>query len=506
MINISLKTREFTSKIDVEATFRFLSKQYADRPFLLESVFDATSTTLAKKFSSNSLICLNPLLAVSCKNGKCTLAGEKSIISQLPKGLITRTLKKGETPVDFLRKIYHHVAGSNAQRRDENFPNEHFGKSDSCIKASGDSCAGRFSGGFVGFAAYELAGYFERLPKPVSDPLGLPDIYFILHQDYLLYDHNSSSVRLLTFAENAEARFASLERSFKKQQIPKAKLNQFPPYKVSSNKTREEFMSMVEAAKAYIRIGDIFQVVPSRRLCIESAKPAMDTYESLRALNPSPYMFCLDFGEFMFIGASPETQVRLTNGLIELRPIAGTRRRGSSATEEEAISKELLADEKELAEHTMLVDLARNDIGRVCAPGTLSIPESFLIEKYSHVQHIVSHVTGKLVDGCDMFDVFRHTFPAGTVSGAPKIRAMEIISELEGGQRGAYAGAVGYFDLKGNLDFCISIRMIVKKGNLHYLQAGAGIVADSKPDREYVETMEKLNSTVCCLTGKTLEE
>ncbi len=484
MINISLKTKAYSEKIDVEATFRFLSKQYADRPFLLESVFDATSTTLAKKFSAISLICLNPLLTVSCKDGKCTIAGETSIISQLPKDLITCTLKAGETPVDFLRKIY------------------------SCFNVSWDCSLGAdrwFSGGFVGFAAYELAGYFERLPKPARDPLGLPDMYFILHQDYIVYKPNSSSVRLLTFAANAEARFASLECGFEKKQAPKIKSTPSFPYKLSSNKTREEFMAMVEAAKAYIRIGDIFQAVPSRRLCIESAKPAMDTYESLRALNPSPYMFYLDFGEFMFIGASPETQVRLTNGLIELRPIAGTRRRGSSASEEDAISKELLSDEKELAEHTMLVDLARNDIGRVCAPGTLSIPESFLIEKYSHVQHIVSHVTGKLAYGCDMFDVFRHTFPAGTVSGAPKIRAMEIITELEGEQRGAYAGAVGYFDLKGNLDFCISIRMIVKKGSLHYLQAGAGIVADSKPEREYVETMEKLNSTVCCLTGKTLD-
>ena len=502
MIILPQSTKEFRKSLDIAETFRALVTAHGPKSFLLESVFDKTSSSLAKRFSSNSIICLTPLVEVRCKNGKCTLSGEKGIVSKFPKGLRAYSLGHGETPLDYLRRIH----GSFALAND--------------APDGGASAGDRFSAGFVGYVTYELAAYFENLPaaRALPDPLALPELCFVLHRDYVLYEHDTGKVRLVTHCapKDAPKTLATLEKHLalvtktganhlKSASTQKSPVNS-PTFKISCNKSKKEFMAMVEKAKGYIRIGDVFQVVPSRRLCIESSKPPFETYESLRAINPSPYMFYLGFGEFEFIGASPETQVRLTDGLIEVRPIAGTRRRGANAREEKALEKELMADEKELAEHTMLVDLARNDIGRVCRPGSLSLPESFLLEKYSHVQHIVSHVTGKLAEGSDAFDVLMHTFPAGTVSGAPKIRAMEIIAELEGEQRGAYAGAMGYFDLRGNMDFCISIRMIVRKGRKHYLQAGAGIVADSKPEREYVESREKLNSTAYALTGTELDD
>ena len=262
-----------------------------------------------------------------------------------------------------------------------------------------------------------------------------------------------------------------------------------------------KFPDAVERAKQHIRAGDIFQVVLSQRFECEFAGRALDVYRCLRFINPSPYMFCLNFGdEFSLVGSSPEMHVRLTGNIVEIRPIAGTRRRGATAQEDEENARELLADAKERAEHVMLVDLARNDIGRIADFGSVQVTEWMGIERYSHVMHIVSHVSGRLRSGCNGFDLFKATFPAGTVSGAPKIRAMQIISELEKGKRGCYAGAVGYFGFDGNVDSCIVLRSLVLKDGKAYFQAGAGIVADSDPRREYEETLGKAGATLQALS------
>ena len=272
---------------------------------------------------------------------------------------------------------------------------------------------------------------------------------------------------------------------------------QAPP---RSNLRREEFEHAVEQAKEYIRAGDIFQVVLSQRFESPFQGEPLDFYRCLRFINPSPYMFCLKFGnDFALVGSSPEMHVRLVGNTVEIRPIAGTRARGATPAQDEANAAELLADPKERAEHIMLVDLARNDVGRVAEFGTVRVTEFMEIERYSHVMHIVSNVTGHLRNGCSAFDVVRATFPAGTVSGAPKIRAMQIISEMENTRRGCYAGAIGYFGFDGNIDSCIALRCAVLKDAQAYFQAGAGIVADSDPKREYEETVSKARAMMKAL-------
>jgi anthranilate synthase component 1 len=258
--------------------------------------------------------------------------------------------------------------------------------------------------------------------------------------------------------------------------------------------TPAHFKEIVRKAKRYIEAGDVIQVVLSQRFSMESGAHPFNIYRALRIINPSPYMFYLGFEGAKLIGSSPEVMVRLEDGRIELRPIAGTRRRGATPEEDGMLEKELLSDPKELAEHVMLVDLGRNDVGRVAFAGSVKVTDFKVIEKYSHVMHIVSNVTGKLKKGLDAFDVFRAAFPAGTVTGAPKVRAMQIISELEGTRRGAYAGAAGYFSLTGNMDMCITIRTVLAAGRKLYIQAGAGIVADSKPAAEFRETLNKASA------------
>jgi anthranilate synthase component 1 len=257
------------------------------------------------------------------------------------------------------------------------------------------------------------------------------------------------------------------------------------------NFTKTEFESMVDRSKEYIRAGDIIQVVGSQRFEKTYDRPALDLYRSLRLVNPSPYMFIFDTGEYALVGASPEVHVRLTDRRVETRPIAGTRPRGATPAEDVRMEKELLADDKERAEHLMLVDLARNDLGRVCKPGSVEVMEYAIIERYSHVMHIVSQVEGKLAADKNAYDLMRATFPAGTVSGAPKVRAMQIIAEFESTARGTYAGALGYFSFDGNLDCCILIRTALLKGKKIYIQSGAGLVADSVPTAEYQETLNK---------------
>jgi len=268
----------------------------------------------------------------------------------------------------------------------------------------------------------------------------------------------------------------------------------------AGNFTKAAFEKMVDDSKEFIRAGDIFQIVLSQRFSRAFTKTPLDLYRALRTVNPSPYMFLLETGDFALVGASPEVHVRLTDRKVEIRPIAGTRPRGKTAAEDATFEKDLLADDKERAEHLMLVDLARNDIGRVCAYGSVKVPEFMLIERYSHVMHIVSQVEGQLAPECTAFDLMRATFPAGTVSGAPKIRAMQLISEKEGTQRGSYAGALGYFSYDGNLDSCITLRTALVKGGQVHIQAGAGVVADSVPAAEYQETINKASALFKAIT------
>ncbi|PYJ99118.1 MAG: anthranilate synthase component I [Verrucomicrobia bacterium] len=363
----------------------------------------------------------------------------------------------------------------------------------------------RFAGGAVGFFGYEAIHFFEpKVPVAHRDDLNLPEALFMITNSLLIFDHRLRSLKVVVNAflddgslEDVYAQAAESIDTIMHQLTKAADLrlisnvdSQMDPAR--SNFRPEEFGRAVEQAKEYIRAGDIFQVVLSQRFESNFDGDPLDFYRCLRFINPSPYMFCLKFGDdFSLVGSSPEMHVRLTGETIEIRPIAGTRARGATAAEDEHNASELLADPKECAEHIMLVDLARNDVGRVADFGTVRVTEMMEIERYSHVMHIVSNVSGHLRAGRTAFDLLKATFPAGTVSGAPKIRAMQIISELEKTRRGCYAGAIGYFGFDGNFDSCIALRCAVLKNKKAYFQAGAGIVADSNPYLEYEETVNK---------------
>ncbi len=363
-----------------------------------------------------------------------------------------------------------------------------------------------FFGGAVGYLSYDLVRFFERLPETARDELNLPDLHLLVTDTLVIFDHVRHRLLVVANArvppesdldvayDDAIARLNAIEAQVRASLPPLPTPPRQPGVEMTSNMTREQFEATVRQAKEYIAAGDIFQVVPSQRLTRPTQAAPFSIYRALRGLNPSPYMFFLDLGgdpPTHLIGSSPEVLVRLQGRMAEVRPIAGTRPRGKNANEDQALEAELLADPKERAEHVMLVDLGRNDLGRVCEFGTVQVPDLFTIERYSHVIHIVSRVTGRLRDGLDAYDLLRATFPAGTVSGAPKVRAMEIIEELEGVRRGHYAGAVGYFGFNGNMDTCITIRTILMRNNVAYLQAGGGIVADSHPTREWEETLHK---------------
>jgi len=362
----------------------------------------------------------------------------------------------------------------------------------------------RFCGGFVGYLGYDIVRFFERLDDGNPDDLNLPDLLFMEVKDLYIFDHIKQRVIILTHAslEDGSVRsvynkarmrlfemYEGLKKSVSQQTVVLPRY--VPEQKLKSNLKKQEFLNAVKKAKKYIREGDIIQVVLSQRFEKKVNIPDAEIYRWLRFINPSPYMYYLRCDDHTLIGSSPEVFVRCENGKAELRPIAGTRRRGKNEDEDLRLEQELLNDEKEKAEHIMLVDLGRNDLGRVCKYGSVNVKELMVIEKYSHVMHIVSDVVGELKRDKDVFDLIRAAFPAGTVSGAPKVRAMEIIDELENTRRGVYAGCVGYFSYSGNLDSCITIRTIVKKADIAYIQAGAGIVADSVPEREYQETVNK---------------
>jgi len=363
----------------------------------------------------------------------------------------------------------------------------------------------RLSCGAVGYMGYDVVRFVEHLPDCPEDDRGLPDIYFMFFDEIVIFDHLNKTIRVVCSQrtdglspEEAYGRATGrIDAAIKKLREPLALVSDdiepggdlTRPYE--SNFRREDYLKAVETAKEYIRAGDIFQVVPSQRLMCETSAPAFDIYRALRVINPSPYMFYLRFGDLSLVGSSPEVMVRVENRRVTVRPIAGTRRRGASDKEDEALAAELLADPKERAEHIMLVDLGRNDVGRVCKYRTVKLDEVMVIEKYSHVMHIVSNVSGELRDDMTALDALKACIPAGTLSGAPKVRAMEIIDELEPTKRGPYGGAVGYFDFSGNMDTCITIRTVILDGRKAYVQAGGGIVADSVPEREFQETLNK---------------
>lgn len=365
----------------------------------------------------------------------------------------------------------------------------------------------RFTGGAVGFVGYEYITRIEpTVPAAKADPLGVPLLYFMLSDSLLIFDRAKQTLRLCVNAHVRgdagaayDAAVTELEALYGLLRQPRelAPAPLVEPAKVEvpkGNFTRERFEQAVRDSKEFIRAGDIIQVVGAQRFTKAFHKTPLDLYRALRTVNPSPYMFILEAGDFSIVGASPEVHVRLTDGRVEIRPIAGTRRRGATHEEDVALEKELLADEKEKAEHLMLVDLARNDIGRVCEFGSVTVPDFMTVERYSHVMHIVSQVEGRIAPGKDAYDLMRATFPAGTVSGAPKVRAMQIISQIEDVQRGFYAGALGYFGYDGNMDTCIMLRTaLIKDGQVH-IQAGGGWVADSVPADEYQETINKASA------------
>ncbi|MDF3128160.1 anthranilate synthase component I [Kiritimatiellaeota bacterium B1221] len=382
----------------------------------------------------------------------------------------------------------------------------------SVYKPVPDESLPRFTGGAVGFLGYDAVAQFDKVPLSPNPGLEFPDMVFLIADTVILFDQVRHTMKLVANAyvtDDAEAAYndalkrldqlagmlqTSLPRRILDAQVPAKDL----PF--TSNTKREDFEAAVEKSREYIRAGDIIQVVVSQRFAVEGQDDPLQVYRALRSVNPSPYMFCLELGDVALAGSSPEVHVRNENQQVDIRPIAGTRKRGKDEAEDLFLEKDLLADPKERAEHVMLVDLARNDIGRVCECGSVDVSEFMIIERYSHVMHIVSNVRGKLHPEKNSYDLMRATFPAGTLSGAPKIRAMEIIAELEPDRRGPYGGAVGYFGFDGNLDCCITIRTCFFAGNKTYVQAGAGLVADSVPATEFEETVNKAKGMMKALT------
>ncbi|WP_432823143.1 anthranilate synthase component I [Trichloromonas sp.] len=370
----------------------------------------------------------------------------------------------------------------------------------------------RFFGGAVGYLGYDMVRFVEVLPDANPSEIGAYDSCFLLTEKLLIFDNMRQKIKVVcnvhlppgadpaaAYRRGTEQIEAMIEQL--RTPLPRARVTtQVDDQPMQANFTREGFTAAVEKCKEYVRAGDVIQVVLSQRFHGDlGTTDPFDIYRALRTINPSPYMFFLRFGETLVIGASPEVLVRKEGAQVEVRPIAGTRPRGASVDEDRSLESDLLADPKECAEHIMLVDLGRNDLGRVCCTGSVEVSELMVVERYSHVMHIVSNVRGRLQAGKDAFDVFRATFPAGTLSGAPKIRAMEIIDELEPCRREIYGGAVGYFSFSGNMDMAIVIRTLVVQGGQICLQAGAGIVADSDPEAEYQETVNKARGAMTAL-------
>ncbi|MBD2869664.1 anthranilate synthase component I [Paenibacillus arenilitoris] len=437
--------------------------------FLLESVEGGA------KWARYSFIGTDPFMMIYGKNGEIVLEqdGQKTLLSDKPIELLKARLRSFRSP---------------------SLPD-----------------LPPFTGGAIGFFGYDLLQYYEKLPAHRVDDLGMNDIQFMFCDQIIVFDHFKQRLQVVgnvhigqgatdsEIARAYEAAEAKIEATIERLQQPvtipvtsgKADDADHDLGDIQSNVTKEQFIANIEQAKQYIRAGDIFQVVLSQRFSIDTDIDPLHVYRVLRTMNPSPYMYYLKMGEEVIVGTSPEALVKVNGDRVETRPIAGTRPRGRTPEEDKALELELLADEKERAEHLMLVDLGRNDIGRVSEFGTVKCDSFMDIERYSHVMHIVSNVSGKLHKDKDFFDAFISCLPAGTVSGAPKLRAMEIIAELENEARGAYAGAIGYLGFGGTMDTCITIRTIIFKHGKAYVQSGAGIVWDSVPENEYMETVNK---------------
>jgi anthranilate synthase component 1 len=459
-----------TLMADTETPIRVFQQFYQEkRAFLLESVEGGV------KWARYSFIGTDPFLMITAKNGVTKIESQQE------------TKQPTEKPIEVLKGYL----------RAYNSP----------------SLPGlpRFTGGAVGFFGYDLLQYYEKLPAHKVDDLQMNDIQFMFCDQVIVFDHFKQQLKIIAnvhvpfqgtdaqIVAAYEATCAKIDETIErlKRPLPALSMSQQPIPddvelgEVKSNLTKEQFIANVEQAKEYIRAGDIFQVVLSQRFEITTDVSPLHVYRILRTMNPSPYMYCLKMDDEVIVGTSPELLVRVEDEKVETRPIAGTRPRGKTPEQDQAYELELLADEKERAEHLMLVDLGRNDIGRVAEFGTVKCDTFMQIERYSHVMHIASSVSGKIAKDKDFFDAFISCLPAGTVSGAPKLRAMEIIAEVEKEARGAYAGAIGYLGFSGNLDTCITIRTIIFKNGKAYVQAGAGIVWDSVPESEYQETINK---------------
>ncbi len=431
--------------------------------FLLESI------TGGENIGRYSFLGAEPAMVVSTKDREVTIRRGEQVERQ--------TLEAGEDPLHVIDRV--------------------MGRSR--FVAHGDLPP--FIGGAVGFMSYDLVRFFERLPDTCENDLQLPDTLFMLTDTCLVFDRVMNKVKVVAMARVTGDPDADYDRATGaiRDLIAKLRAPLHAPQpagtgrsiEVHSNVTREQYEQVVRDAKEFIAAGDIIQVVPSQRFHADTSARPFDVYRALRTINPSPYMFFLRFDDLALIGASPEILVTEDHGLVRTRPIAGTRKRGRTAAEDQALEAELLADEKERAEHIMLVDLGRNDLGRVCDYGTVKVDELMVVERYSHVMHIVSNVIGQLRADRSQFDVLRAAFPAGTLTGAPKIRAMEIIDELETHRRGPYGGAIGYFSYSGSMDTAITIRTALMRGGRCYWQSGGGVVADSEPGFEYEETCNK---------------
>lgn len=470
--------REFAADLETPVSVYVKLMEQSRPSFLLESV------VRGEHFGRYSFVGLNPKAVVSLRGKTVTTTDYQGETTSLE-------LADDEDILDILRQ---HVGSVNAAPI-EGLP--------------------RFIGGAVGYLSYDTVRFYEELPETAEDVLGLPEAVFMITDTLVVFDHIRNRLLIMANAhigDDIEASYVSAIQRIEEvaevllrplPAIPRTlwSANGKPNRALVSNKTQAEYEQMVRDGKEYIAKGDAFQIVLSQRFQRETDAHPFAIYRALRMLNPSPYMFYFNFPEdgFQVVGASPEVQVRLEDGTAMVRPIAGTRPRGKTNAEDDFYEKELLEDPKEVAEHLMLIDLGRNDIGRVSDYGTVTVPDQFVVEKYSHVMHIVSSVEGKIRDGMDAFDLMRATFPAGTLSGAPKVRAMQIIEKLEGERRSLYGGAVGYFGYDGSMDTCIAIRTLVMRGNTLTIQAGAGIVADSDPATEYEECFNKANALMTAI-------
>lgn len=450
---------------DMDTPVSALKKLNKDnKAFLLESVEGG------ELLARNSFLGINPFIIISGENGKVKIISDKGT-----------EVENFDDPLVYIQGLFKKYTSPKI-----------------------DDLQG-FSGGAVGYMGYDCIKYFEKIDITGSDELEMPEFLFFLTDNLIVFDHLKHTMKIIKnvivdeksdLEQKYHDAISRIDKIIEELSLPSI----VEPIvidegandiNIESNMNEERFHEIVDKAKDYIYEGDIFQVVLSQRFSTPLKSEPFDIYRTLRRINPSPYMYFIQYDDISVIGSSPEPLVKVDNNIAITRPIAGTRRRGMTHEEDLALEKELLSDKKELAEHIMLVDLGRNDLGRVCKPGSVYPEEMMTIERYSHVMHIVSSVVGEIENDKSPFDVLRAVFPAGTVSGAPKIRAMEIIDELEESKRGPYAGIVGYFGFTGSLDSCITIRTIITKDKIAYIQAGAGIVADSKPELEYKETKNK---------------